>query len=190
MCVRGGSIATFFPPLHRARGSGSRAELAWEAACGRPHSQTPKAQASSRKTGVLPGRGACGYSQGTPSAQADERTMAWLAPLGRHLAFAQWHLAAGSVGSAWPPGHLTRVCFLIWLTMLGGSREPGISFRLILSLASAGCTELHGKKLGPWVRASAPAIATLEAMGLLECQPLSSVRGCSYWPCLVFARIR
>lgn len=48
-------MATFLPPLPRARGSGSRAELAWERECGRPHSQAPKGQGTSRKMGVLPG---------------------------------------------------------------------------------------------------------------------------------------
>lgn len=60
-------MATFLLPLPRARGSGSRAELAWERECGRPHSQAPKGQGTSRKMRVLVGT-VCGYRQGTPSA--------------------------------------------------------------------------------------------------------------------------
>lgn len=84
----------------------------------------------------------------------------------------------------------SQVCFLLRLTLLGGSREPGsfLPSDPVPGLVRLVQLSWMERSWGHWVRASASAFLILGVMGLLEHQPLISVTGCLHWPGLGFCQ--
>lgn len=85
--------------------------------------------------------------------------MAWPAPLYWHLAFKEWHMGAGSAGSAWPPGQLT--------SLLPYQAHPVGRLK--------GTRQFPPVQFCPWTGAASPAGLDGEKLGALGSSLSSSV---------------